>query len=108
MATISDARLCLHRVPANSLGEVVGPGIVGMIGWFVSGAIGERETAARLLPPGREYSRPAGLRLRSCGKPLSVSYYILSCDEMQGYLFSKPVPGEDFEAKIPGAATLRK
>jgi EAL domain-containing protein (putative c-di-GMP-specific phosphodiesterase class I) len=24
----------------------------------------------------------------------------LSCDEMQGFLFSKPVPGEIFEAKF--------
>jgi len=30
----------------------------------------------------------------------------LRCDEMQGYLFSKPVPGDVFEAKFlapPGA-----
>ena len=25
---------------------------------------------------------------------------LLKCDEMQGFLFSKPVPGEDFEARF--------
>jgi diguanylate cyclase (GGDEF)-like protein len=29
---------------------------------------------------------------------------LLKCDEMQGYLFSKPVPGEIFEAKFLGLA----
>jgi predicted signal transduction protein with EAL and GGDEF domain len=30
---------------------------------------------------------------------------LLDCDEMQGYLFSKPVPGEIFENKIPSPAS---
>ena len=25
---------------------------------------------------------------------------LMNCDEMQGYLFSKPVPGDIFEAKF--------
>jgi len=36
--------------------------------------------------------------------------HLLSCDEMQGFLFSKPVSGEIFEAKflaVPAAGTLR-
>jgi EAL domain-containing protein (putative c-di-GMP-specific phosphodiesterase class I) len=34
---------------------------------------------------------------------------LLGCDEMQGYLFSKPVPGEDFEARflaLPAAVAV--
>jgi EAL domain-containing protein (putative c-di-GMP-specific phosphodiesterase class I) len=31
---------------------------------------------------------------------------LLNCDEMQGYLFSKPVPGEIFEARYLGPASV--
>ena len=32
---------------------------------------------------------------------------LLNCDEMQGYLFSKPVPSEIFEPKFLGASSVR-
>ena len=31
---------------------------------------------------------------------------LLDCDEMQGYLFSKPVPGEIFEARFLAAPAV--
>jgi len=31
---------------------------------------------------------------------------LMNCDEMQGYLFSKPVPSESFETKFLGASSV--
>jgi hypothetical protein len=49
LATGTNLNLWWRWVLANAFGEVVGLGLVGIVGWLAMGAIGERQTAGLVL-----------------------------------------------------------